>query len=858
VTNLLELRRLPHLLGLLVLPSLTGCGGKEIVYVQQDVDSIDNDGNSDDTGDAGGDDGGSGSEVTDADSDGYDSRSDCDDNNPAINPGTVETCNGEDDDCDGTIDDVASPPTWYPDGDGDGWGVAEGDILRQCEAPESYAAKVGDCDDTRADVFPDAATDVCEPDIDADCDGVVDHQDADDDGFLSCEDCDDSAPEVFPGADEVCNDLDDDCDDTIDEPDALDAAQWYADADSDGFGDPAVSTLDCDAPSGFVADNTDCDDSNDTAFPGGTEVCDGADNNCDGTEDGPTSTDAVTWYADTDTDGFGDPAVSIVDCTAPTGFVADNTDCDDTDASSFPGGFEVCGGGDEDCDGFTDDADSSVTGTIDWYADADRDTYGDASTTTTACEGPTAWVADATDCDDTDSDINPGASEMCDDVDNNCDSTIDEDTAVDARSWYLDDDNDAYGVATTTQACDWPVGYAAIQGDCDDTDAAVNPGATDIWYDGTDSDCGGNSDYDADDDGYDSKAELSSGTDCEDSDDSISPGVTETWYDGVDSDCDGAGDYDADGDGYDSDDWGGGDCEDSVATAFPGGSETWYDGVDGDCDGRSDYDADLDGFDSDSYSGDDCDDTDAAIQPYAWEDDTDGVDNDCDSYIDTLDADTLRDLGLGDDDDGSVEVTISTGWSFPFCGTTYTEFNLNGNGLLSFDTATTDYSESKTGLTSTYAPAIALYWDDFDLGDNSDSTVWGQTHSDAVTIHFREAEEFFASTSNSFSLTLFDDGRLMWDFGSMAATDGLVGWGCGTGTGEEVDWSAEREVGTEGLPTVGIGTEDAMWQLFDWSDYNDLSDSTLWSCGTAGDDDDGDGYTDVCGDPDDTDSSVTP
>ena len=833
-----------------------GCGGKEIVYIQQDDGEDDTDV---DTGSGGGDEGGgSGSEGVDADGDGYDASVDCNDGDPHINPGTVEVCNGIDDDCDGAIDDVATLPTWYPDADGDGWGVADGDTLQQCEAPGGYASQVGDCDDTRSDVFPDAPTDICEPGIDADCDGRADHDDTDDDGFLACEDCDDTDGAVFPGADELCNGIDDDCDGVEDGPGSLDAADWYADTDEDGFGDPDVLTRDCVQPSGYVADATDCDDADLTAFPGGTEVCDGADNDCDGTVDGPSSTDASTFYADSDGDGFGDAAVVLLDCSALSGFVTDDTDCDDTDATTFPGGTEVCGGGDEDCDGLIDDDDSSVSGTSDWYADADGDTYGDATVSASACLAPAAHVADDTDCDDADSDIHPAASEVCDDADNNCDGTIDEDNAVDARSWYLDADGDAYGVATTTQACDWPVGYAAIQGDCDDTDSAVNPGATETWYDGTDADCGGDSDYDADGDGYDSEDELSTGTDCDDSAASVNPGMPETWYDGTDADCAGDSDYDADGDGYDSDDWGGADCEDTVASANPAGSETWYDGVDGDCDGRSDYDADLDGFDSDSHSGDDCDDGDAAVHPYAWEDDSDGVDNDCDTFADALDPDTLYDLGLGDDDDGSVTVTVSSGWSFPFCGDDYSEFYLNGNGLLTFDSATTEFYESKTGLTSSYAPAIALYWDDFDLGDDADANVWGQVHADAVTIHFREAPEYYASTTNDFSLTLFDDGRAMWDFGSMASYDGMVGWACGTGAGDEVDWSAEREVGTEGLPTVGAGTEDAMWQLFQWSDKNDLDDSTLWSCVTAGDDADGDGYTDVCGDPDDSDSGVIP
>ncbi len=422
--------------------------------------------------------------------------------------------------------------------------------------------------------------------------------------------------------------------------------------------------------------------------------------------------------------------------------------------------------------------------------------------------------------------------------------------------FYLDADGDAYGVSATTTACDWPRGYAALTGDCDDTDRNVNPGETEVWYDGIDADCGGDSDYDADADGFDSDAHR--GTDCDDTQPTIHPGAVDAWYDGVDADCAGDDDYDADGDGYRSDDHGGTDCEDTVSSAYPGASDTWYDGIDGDCDGWSDYDADYDGYDSRVHGGDDCDDTDELLHPYAWEDLSDGVDNDCDGYTDSADRDIPVDLGLGEQDDGSVEVSVSSGWSFPLCGSTYTSFNLNGNGLITFDTVTTEYYETSYALTSTYAPALAIYWDDFDLSDSTDANVYGLAYSDAVGIYFRNAEEYFGSTTNDFAVVLFADGRVMWDFGTMTSVDGIVGWACGTGSGEEVDWSAERASGTEGLPTVGSGTEAAMWQQFTYSDANDLAESTLWACATAGDDDDADGWTDACGDPDDADSGVTP
>ncbi|MBO83843.1 MAG: hypothetical protein CL927_00675, partial [Deltaproteobacteria bacterium] len=386
-------------------------------------------------------------------------------------------------------------------------------------------------------------------------------------------------------------------------------------------------------------------------------------------------------------------------------------------------------------------------------------------------------------------------------------------------------------------------------------DASINPGASEVWYDGVDTDCGSDSDYDADSDGF--ASDSYGGMDCNDAESSTYPGAADAWYDGVDADCAGDNDYDADADGFDSDDYGGTDCEDGSAAAYPGGTEVWYDGIDGDCDGRSDYDSDFDGFDSDAYRGDDCDDADELLHPYAWEDDSDRIDNDCDGYIDSADPDVPDDLGIGRLDDGVTKV-LGTGWSFPFCGTTYRSFYINGNGLVTFDASTTAYSENAYDFTFTHPPTIALYWNDFDLSDSSDSSAYSITYRDALGLYFRKAEEYSGSTTNDFAVILFDDGRIMWDFGSMSSREGIVGWACGASSGDEVDWSAERVYGTDGLPTVGTGTEDAMWQQFTNSDPNDLGESTVWSCATAGDDDDSDGWTDICGDPDDSDAMVTP
>ena len=112
-------------------------------------------------------------------------------------------------------------------------------------------------------------------------------------------DCDDASSAVNPGATEVCDDLDvdEDCDGAIDDadPDVVGQSTWYVDADGDGYGTGAGKTSDllCDAPSGYGADTTDCDDTDATVNPGIVEDCDGSDDNCDGTEEGAVTVDGI-------------------------------------------------------------------------------------------------------------------------------------------------------------------------------------------------------------------------------------------------------------------------------------------------------------------------------------------------------------------------------------------------------------------------------------------------------------------------------------------------------------------------------------------------------------------------------------
>ncbi len=361
--------------------------------------------------------------------------------------------------------------------------------------------------------------------------------------------------------------------------------RWYTDADGDGWGD--VATERCERQAGDVAVGGDCDDADPARSPDADERCDGVDDDCDGEVD-EHAADGFSLWRDLDGDGYGDPELEITACEARDGYIDNNIDCWDLDASVSPEGFERCDAEDrdEDCDGLVDDEDDDATGQERWYADADTDGHGDGSDEVLACEAPAGRVSLADDCDDANDAVHPLAEERCDEADNDCDGALDEDP-VDGDLWYLDVDLDGfgtelYGTGVTARACVQPEGYAAVDGDCDDTDPAVNPDAAEIWYDGLDSDCDEASDNDADGDGYD--ALDWGGDDCDDTDPAVHPDATDTPYDGLDADCGGGSDYDADGDGHLAEDWGGDDCDDDDVLTWPGSTTKGYED-DLDCDG---------------------------------------------------------------------------------------------------------------------------------------------------------------------------------------------------------------------------------------------------------------------------------
>ncbi len=268
----------------------------------------------------------------------------------------------------------------------------------------------------------------------------------------------------------------------------------------------------------------DCDDTNPAIHPGGTEFCNHLDDNCNGViDEDPTG---IQYFRDADGDQYGDPATSVTVCFPPLGYVLDATDCDDTRSSIHPGATEVCNGLDDNCNQVVDEGTGSS-----WYGDADADGYGSPSAVLQACSQPPGYVSNASDCDDADATVHPGAIESCNGSDDDCDLFVDED------SLGVDTDGDG------------------IHNACDNCRTVYNQSQTDTDHDGLGNACDNclliaNADQ-ADADG-DSRGDA-----CDNCRTGVNPGQEDTDLDGVGDVCDncvlaanaGQNDVNSDGEG---------------------------------------------------------------------------------------------------------------------------------------------------------------------------------------------------------------------------------------------------------------------------------------------------------------------
>ncbi len=628
--------------------------------------------------------------------------SDCDDGIFNVNPLGIETCQTTyDDDCNGDPNDLNALECtlYYPDTDSDNYGDISADPECRCAATSDYPSQNNtDCNDNLGSIHP-TAEEFCNL-IDDDCDSETDedflllYQDCDGDdsdqcayGTYSCTldtvgiECVNEDP---ANVEESCDGVDNDCDGESDEENSAGCDIYFADVDNDGYG--VVDDIRClcfPVVPHTAAVGGDCNDGDEDIHPDIIEICgNGLDDNCTGTNsDDPTGelntlndldgADCTTYYLDADNDTYGS-ATEQCACGVIGSFSSENSlDCDDVNPEVNPITQETCDTTyDDNCNDTNND--ESAINCTDYHQNEDGDGYGHPVNTKCYCQPfETYNTLDDTDCeDDPDQNgalINPGNTETCDTgFDDNCNLNNNDLNAINCTTYFVDEDQDAYGAPGPGQCLCSPIGdYDTTDNtDCEDDPAQdgllINPGREETCLTPFDDNC--------DSDTNDLNANL------------CTPYFMDVDNDGygVDGDsechCETEGNYRALQEG---------DCNDSLAdgAAIHPDEPDSCNEIDDDCDGQTDegilvegcvfyyYDADDDGWGQDDHlclckpqgnyralNTGDCEDSPigngALINPGLTEDCNTAFDDNCNTELTELNALNCTDYYIDNDDDG--------------------------------------------------------------------------------------------------------------------------------------------------------------------------------------------------------------
>lgn len=348
------------------------------------------------------------------------------------------------------------------------------------------------------------------------------------------------------------------------------------------------------------------------------------------------------------------------------------------------------------------------------------------------------------------------------------------------------------------------------------------------------------------------------GDDCNDNDADINPGATEIWYDDIDQDCAGDSDFDQDGDGYDTQfSWEdpsspnpktglpGGDCQDVDPTINPSIEEVWYDGKDANCDGQNDFDRDGDGYRTAEFGYDDCDDDDPLANPEAIEA-FNGSDDDCNGRVDDKASPERADrIAYGDDDEWAVGRGLGVA-------------DVDGSGVPDVLVGCHYYEYSKSGATTGDGPGgVAIFWDngledqDYICGGDEDVFIEGEGTMEfgfeLITADFTgDGQQDFATTARGDSnfagkVMMFDGAKLSstttvndYEFSVSGLTDYQLGSGLGTG---DIDGDGSDDLVMFGTDRDELRTYMGLHYgggdvLGDY-DWTDLDASFYETCGTA-------------------------